>query len=40
MFIERNVSLQQLNTFGIVARARELVRVRSEADLQEVLTNP
>ena len=40
MFIERNVPLQALNSFGIVARARELVRVRSEADLQEVLTNP
>ncbi len=39
MFPEQNVPLQALNAFGIVARARELVRVRSEADLQAVLAD-
>ena len=40
MIAEQNVPLQALNAFGIVARARELVRVRSEADLQAVLADP
>jgi len=34
MLVEKNVSLQRLNTFGIAARARTLVRVRSVQDLQ------
>ena len=37
MFFERNVALQPLNSFGIVARAAALGRVRSVADLQGVL---
>ncbi|QTD46746.1 UDP-N-acetylmuramate dehydrogenase [Ottowia testudinis] len=37
MFIQRNVSLQPLNSFGIAARASTLVRVRSEADVRAVL---
>ncbi len=40
MFPEQNVPLQELNAFGIVARAREMVRVRTEADLQAVLADP
>jgi len=34
MLVEKNVSLQPYNTFGIMARAQNLVRVQSEADLQ------
>lgn len=37
MFIERNVSLQPLNTFGIAARAAQLLHVRSAEDLQTLL---
>jgi len=37
MIVEQSVSLQSHNSFGIVAKARALVRVRSEADVQEVL---
>lgn len=40
MIVEQNVSLQPHNTFGIVARARTLVRVRSEADVQALLGHP
>ena len=40
MFVEHNVALRPFNTFGIVARARRLVRVRSEADARAVLTDP
>ena len=39
MFIERNVSLQPLNSFGIAARAATLVRVRSAADVRAVLAD-
>ena len=39
MLVEKNVPLQPLNTFGIVARAHQLVRVRSEAQLHEVLAD-
>ena len=39
MFIERNVSLQALNSFGIAARAATLVRVRGEADVRAVLAD-
>jgi len=37
MFIERNVSLQSLNTFGIAARAAALVRVRGADDVRRLL---
>jgi UDP-N-acetylmuramate dehydrogenase len=40
MIVERNVPLQSHNSFGIVAKARELVRVRSEDDLRAVLQEP
>ncbi|MCV0440258.1 MAG: UDP-N-acetylmuramate dehydrogenase [Hydrogenophaga sp.] len=33
MVVENNVALQPYNSFGIVARAQRLVRVRDEADL-------
>ncbi len=39
MFVERNVPLQALNSFGIAARAATLVRVRSEADVRAVLAD-
>jgi UDP-N-acetylmuramate dehydrogenase len=37
MIVEQNVPLQPHNSFGIVAKARALVRVRGEADIQQVL---
>ena len=40
MIVEQNVPLQAHNSFGIVAKARSLVRVRSEADVQQVLADP
>jgi UDP-N-acetylmuramate dehydrogenase len=40
MIVEQNASLQPHNTFGIVARARTLVRVRGEADVQALLAHP
>ncbi|MBC7601839.1 MAG: UDP-N-acetylmuramate dehydrogenase [Ramlibacter sp.] len=40
MIVEQNVPLQTHNSFGIVAKARALVRVRSEADVQQVLADP
>ena len=36
MFFESNVPLQAHNSFGIVAKARSLVRVASDADVQAV----
>ena len=39
MFVERNVPLQPLNSFGIAARATALVRVRGEADVRAVLAD-
>lgn len=39
MFVERNVSLQPLNSFGIAARAAHMVRVRSEDDVRAVLAD-
>ena len=33
MLVENNAALQSLNTFGIAARARRLVRIRSVDDL-------
>jgi UDP-N-acetylmuramate dehydrogenase len=40
MLVEQNVPLQAHNSFGIVAKARALVRVRSEADVQALLADP
>lgn len=40
MIVEQNVPLQSLNSFGIVARAQQLVRVQSEADVVAVLADP
>ncbi|NML44720.1 UDP-N-acetylmuramate dehydrogenase [Ramlibacter sp. G-1-2-2] len=37
MIVEQNASLQPHNTFGIVAKARTLVRVKDEEDVQQVL---
>jgi UDP-N-acetylmuramate dehydrogenase len=37
MLVENNVSLQPYNSFGIVARAQQLARVRSEADLSTLM---
>src|SRR6478735_4934143 len=39
MIVEQNVPLQAHNSFGIVAKARMLVRVRSEVDVQQVLAD-
>jgi UDP-N-acetylmuramate dehydrogenase len=39
MLVEKNVSLQHSNTFGIAARAHTLVRVRSEQDVHDVLAD-
>src|SRR4051812_19260475 len=39
MIVESNAALQPYNTFGIVARARTLVRVRSAADVHAVLAH-
>ena len=40
MIVEPNVSLAAHNSFGIVAKARALVRVRSEGDVRAVLADP
>lgn len=40
MLVEKNVSLQHCNTFGIAARANALVRVRSEDDVRSFLADP
>jgi UDP-N-acetylmuramate dehydrogenase len=40
MIVESNVPLQAHNSFGIVAKARELVRVRSEQDLHDLMADP
>jgi len=37
MIVEQNVPLQPHNSFGIVAKARALVRVRGETDVQQLL---
>jgi UDP-N-acetylmuramate dehydrogenase len=39
MVVENNVALQPYNSFGIVARAQRLVRVRREADLIELMAS-
>ncbi|QNP49296.1 UDP-N-acetylmuramate dehydrogenase [Diaphorobacter aerolatus] len=40
MLVENNVPLQQYNTFGIVAKAHTLVRVRSVQDVHDLLADP
>lgn len=40
MIVEQNVPLQSLNSFGIVAKAHVLVRVRGEDDVRQVLADP
>ena len=40
MLVEKNVPLQPLNTFHIVARAHQLVRITSEDDVRAVLADP
>ena len=40
MLVEKNVPLQSCNTFGIVAKALSLARIKSEADLAAVLQDP
>jgi UDP-N-acetylmuramate dehydrogenase len=40
MLVEKNVALQAFNTFHIVAKAHALVRITSEADVQDVLNAP
>jgi UDP-N-acetylmuramate dehydrogenase len=40
MLVEKNVPLQALNTFHIVAKAHALVRITSEADVQALLAHP
>jgi len=40
MIVEQNVPLQAHNTFGIVAKARALVRVHGQDDVQQVLADP
>ncbi|MDO8774690.1 MAG: UDP-N-acetylmuramate dehydrogenase [Burkholderiaceae bacterium] len=40
MFIEKNVALEALNTFHIVAKAQTLVRIDAVADVERVLADP
>lgn len=40
MLVEKNVPLQAFNTFHIVAKAHTLVRIASEADVQNLLADP
>jgi UDP-N-acetylmuramate dehydrogenase len=40
MFIEKNVALEALNTFHIVAKAQTLVRISAAADVEKVLADP
>jgi UDP-N-acetylmuramate dehydrogenase len=40
MLVEKNVALQGFNTFHIVAKAHQLVRITSEADVLHVLADP
>jgi UDP-N-acetylmuramate dehydrogenase len=39
MLVEKNVPLQSLNTFHIVAKAHALVRIRQEDELQELIVD-
>ncbi len=38
--VEEGVSLREMNSFGLPAAARRLVRIRSEADVRRVLDDP
>ena len=40
MLVEKSVSLQPLNSFGIAARAQQLVRLHSQEQLQALLAEP
>ncbi|HSV37091.1 MAG TPA: UDP-N-acetylmuramate dehydrogenase [Ramlibacter sp.] len=40
MIVEQNVPLQAHNSFGIVAKARALVRVRAESDVRQLVHDP
>ena len=40
MLVEKNVSLQSFNTFGIVAKALALVRLANQADIDALLADP
>ena len=40
MLVQKNVPLQSLNSFHIVARAKALACIASEADVLDVLANP
>jgi UDP-N-acetylmuramate dehydrogenase len=40
MLVEKNVPLQPYNTFRIVARAHSLIRIKDEADVRAVLSDP
>ena len=40
MLVEKNVPLQALNTFRIVAKAHTLVRIRMKPILQALLADP
>lgn len=40
MLVERNVPLQAHNTFGISAKALQLVRVQSESDIHDLIADP
>ncbi len=40
MIVEQNVPLQAHNSFGIVAKARHLVRVNGEDDVRQLLADP
>lgn len=39
MIVEKNVALKDLNTFGIEAKADELVRISSVSDLQDLMAS-
>ena len=39
MIVEQNVPLQAHNSFGIVAKARQLVRVKGEEDVRALLAD-
>jgi UDP-N-acetylmuramate dehydrogenase len=40
MLVENQVALQPYNTFGIVARAQRLARLRTEADVHQLMASP
>ncbi len=40
MLVEKNIPLQALNTFRIVAKAQALARIRSEQDVRDLLADP